>query len=635
MRSVVSVVATLAVAVTGCSVRADAREAGDTPAAATGGMAPDDWAPKDARSPVPRPARRGGTDIGEGLDLIAVGESLRERLAQAEAAGILVFADSLGGGAIVGTPADPWPGDSAIAAQAPSEPSSLPSPMAGFSDYHSTIDLSAPSTVAAGVRRLDAKGHLPALRTAADDPPQPPAIKPPECLPEEAFGLPDIVPGAAALARISALQAEVVGEFDRASRAVALDLARHLAALGLMAETRQVLREFVSPGPDREAVELLATLLGPRRAATSIAFENMACGRRHDLLRSYQKALIGNIEAGDLRDEALRRELHAMPIWPRTRMATAFALAAIRAGEREAASWFQTMAGRGADLPGQSGDGLDFIDALVDFTDGEIERGARVLAKLALGGGSYAADAAIDLARLGVREPRSAPYLDDALLAALATHARMARERGGSRPFLEAEAKVTAALAGQGAAIAVLSRGLQLGMLDTTGYAEALSVLGEYEPAPVAGRPLALIFDEAPQHFENALRQSEFRKALALSRAEVGAPALARRILQPSDLQDQAFLKLLQRRIERFSSGFPAVARSDSRTERADAADIVASDDGGGVASDGAVSEAADVSSADAEGAVPSVVETLNRARRTLADTDADIVAIRRMLSDG
>ncbi|MDT8343319.1 MAG: hypothetical protein RQ752_02690, partial [Thermohalobaculum sp.] len=150
---------------------------------------------------------------------------------------------------------------------------------------------------------------------------------------------------------------------------------------------------------------------------------------------------------------------------------------------------------------------------------------------------------------------------------------------------LRAEATLEARTKGRGAALSLLSHGLQRGLIATADYADALAGLDAEEGAEIAGRPLALLHADAPERFEAAVTHPAFRRALALSYAEIGTPVLAQGVLEPQDLDDAQFRAALIRAAAPYRD--PAVEAWLGSAEVPLATAAVAGEPGGAVGSDG------------------------------------------------
>ncbi|MDT8343318.1 MAG: hypothetical protein RQ752_02685, partial [Thermohalobaculum sp.] len=278
----------------------------------------------------PVPAEGGGAAV---LDIGAVGEILRQRLAEAAEAGIVVFRDdplrtSMAAQATavpdIAAP-DPHaaapvaePALAAASASAPLREDQAPGHVPAAAGP-ATADHAVPDEVAAPVPvvRADATpaGTTPAgTPNAAAGPPAPRAADSPRehdipatghpaapvavaraephCVPDALLTLP-VEPASAGEAMIQARRTMLLGEFDRPDPAAVAAAARLYLAAGLGVEAAALAQLFLDRGPEAEVIESLSALIDFRVAGLPGLLARPGCGGAHGLWRGFALALAG------------------------------------------------------------------------------------------------------------------------------------------------------------------------------------------------------------------------------------------------------------------------------------------------------------------------------------------------------
>lgn len=585
----------------------------------------------------PVPAEGGGAVV---FDIGTVGEILRQRLAEAAEAGIVVFRDdpqrtsTAAQATAVPDVAAPDPRAAAPVAEPAPAAASASAPLSeDQAPGHvpaavgpATADHAVPEEVAAPVpvARADATpanatpaGTTPAIATpanatpagtpnaaagpqvprAADRPreqdmpamghpaaPVTVARAEPHCVPDALLTLP-VEPASAGEALIQARRTMLLGEFDRPDPAAVAAAARLYLAAGLGVEAAGLGQLFLDGGPEAQVIESLSALIESRVAGLSGLLARPGCGGAHGLWRGFALALAGR--SGEAMSEigTAPAVLEALPAELRGRISATLAGAALDAGQPDRAAWFRAMAARSRDPHPETAGLIALVDARLMLAEGRLDDGLAALSGVIEGGGTGGVRAAHVLAGLGPGLAIVAPGVIEVAADLLGAEALVARGAPEGGAALRAEATLEARTKGRGAALSLLSHGLQRGLIAAGDYADALAGLDAEEGAEIAGQPLALLHAEAPERFDAALTHPAFRRALALSYAEIGTPVLAQGVLEPQDLDDAQFRAALIRAAAPYRD--PAVEAWLVPAEPLLATAAVAGEPSGAIGSDG------------------------------------------------
>ncbi|MBK0398130.1 hypothetical protein H0I76_02920 [Limibaculum sp. M0105] len=525
-------------------------------------------------------------EAGDAPDIAAVGEILRQRIAQAVEAGIVVFREGAGqprdenqeakgghaaperdlsdaGNAVRPSPAplevpapprqmdelpriDPHSPRPVITA--PSRVTLFPPPPGdGASDHHDGAQVATAGRESArGAGNLTARG---AAGHASDDTPV--------CLADETFVLPSppSYQGDAARDREDGAS---IGSFEFNDPVAAEAAARERLALGLGAEAATIARLLLSGRSSAQVIAVLAPLVDGRAPTSLGPLETAGCGGLHGLWRAEALALTG--DAAQAMAEAGERPaaLEGLPLLLRRQVSMDLATAALDAGETERAAWYAAMARRGGGGDQRFDQWSTLVEARMRLVDGKTTDAIDMLAGLLGAGSRVSLDAALELARLG---PAVALAGEETIVTAadlLGAEALAARGTAGGAAALRGEAALRLHTEGKGGALTVLSHGLARGLIDAETYVAGVAELEAGDTGDSDGRPLALLHAEAPGRFRDALTHRRFRQALALSYARIGAAMMARAVLETGDLDDTRFRTALAAEAAPFAD--PAVA---------------------------------------------------------------------------
>jgi hypothetical protein len=369
----------------------------------------------------------------------------------------------------------------------------------------------------------------------------------PACVSDERIALPDPAPGPAALERLAELRGRLLGEFDRPDTEVAVDLARGYLALGLGYEAREVLGAFAPDHPDTPPLATVGLALESAPVPEGHALSSAGCGGAHALWRALA-GLAGDWEPHAIAD-ALRSagSLEAMPEPRRTRLALRLGLAAAETGDRDLAKAFRAIARHGDRADRQPLAARLLLDGLIARWDDDREAALSHLRRAWGRGGRHGALAMLalaDMVRVGELPEETDTHL---LRLDLAGVARAARDTPLAARAATAEADLAFSALGRNAALELLGRAREEGILSEEEESRALIAIADRPDPGVGATPLALLFDRHPSRYAAALSEPAFRAAVARSYAEIGLPARGEAILEPDDLRDPALAGALAR----------------------------------------------------------------------------------------
>ncbi|MEM7058366.1 MAG: hypothetical protein AAF557_12305 [Pseudomonadota bacterium] len=360
----------------------------------------------------------------------------------------------------------------------------------------------------------------------------------PACFPDDALSFPDTDPGVPYSNLASELHAALIGEFDTVNEDAAIRLAQLNLSVGLSVETVAVLDEFVPQHPWAELYREIASVMAVRPLAEDASLLKPDCGGVQQLWRAAAKTLDENADGAVEDATATTEMLEAQPRKVREFLAASLGQAAAEAGSWEFARRMEAMAERSRSSSyGPSGRALLLsarLDAWHDRDGDALQklRDARTIP------GAVGEDALLRLADAALSKSDFAAMDTSHLQKDLAILAR--EDRGGHRGAraFELWVKLRDHAKGRDAALAILDSGVARGLFPADRRADLLAEIADGSDFADASRPLALVYLEGPDQFQDAMQKPGFRRALAASMVEMGVPSLAEDVLEDQDWRD-------------------------------------------------------------------------------------------------
>jgi len=391
----------------------------------------------------------------------------------------------------------------------------------------------------------------------------------PSCSPETAFALPETPPGTDRAARAARLRKAVLGEFDTPDAEAVMALARNYIAEGLGAEAALAVSEFAADDRDAPLLAAMAHLIEGRALADGLALPPVDCGPAAALWHALAHAADGRNEDVVALAAPSLSALDTLPRALKSAIAARIGLALARAGALGPARDFQAQHDRAR----RRNDPPDPVAALLAAALydelGASDAAWRARAEARALGGPVGLEATVELGETAVRAPRAEARDSHHLRLDLGIVARLARGTPLGRRALIAEAQLAARSDGRQAALDLLASEQAVGGISAEGHRLAVEAVGAIEGIDDTGPPLALIYEQAPERYASALAEPGFRRALARSYAEIGAPALGAALLRDVDRDDQATRLALARGHLRAGALSEAEALADGLTQDA------------------------------------------------------------------
>ena len=357
------------------------------------------------------------------------------------------------------------------------------------------------------------------------------------CFSAEALTFPDIVNQHEFLDALANQNRQLVGEFDRPNSDAAIAQVKQFLSLGLAHEARALLTEFEPDHPDKQLYADIADLLITGDPATSSILGRTECLGDQAVWRAYVKALEGDGQAALEAEIASGRSLERLPLHLRQVVAARIGIALAKAGKWDEARRLEAIALRAANSADETlGETLLLSAELADW-HGDGQHAAELISE-ARDRQPTSDIATLELANRWLRDHEPHGLDVAGLQLDLAAIAR--REKGTEKGALafELEARLASEFASREELVQLLTHGVATGLLPEESQAALMTDLIAAPAQTGSDQPLALAFLEQPNRFRYALEEKGFRKSLARSMAEVGAPSLAKPILKDGDLDD-------------------------------------------------------------------------------------------------
>ncbi|MEM0987303.1 MAG: hypothetical protein AAGK00_00375 [Pseudomonadota bacterium] len=513
------------------------RVVGDFPDGRGLATAPQD-APIAPFKPTAQPALEPGPVAADEIDPAAVQARLLEQLRRAAAAGIVDL-------------------DGAAAAEPDTVPETVPeseaNPIVAADPSSGAVQAEPPSAPSPTVVP---EGTTPAEPTVAVEVPaeeepllaenvEPLANEPepvePQCFSNDAFELPEVVGEGVFTTMVSEKRAKLTGEFDQPNPTAAIDIVRVYLSGMAPEEAASALATF---GQDHELSplygEIISVILEASLPGTPSLLKHDCTGDQA-LWRALAQAQAGQ-HAEALASEAVAgRALERLPLHVRQYAAGLLGLSAAAESDWTTARRFEALAERaaiGTQVP--SGEAL-MLSAHLAFWHEEPKRALDLLAQARDTVRGHAAQRALlelaDAALLTEDALKSDLSGLDSDLGALAFEMRGTRT--GADAF-ERQARLRLLSGTEQDTLAFVNAGIEDGLYPEESHAELLAGLVSGAALDGLPRPLALIYMDAPDSYEDAIARAPFRRAVIRSMADIGVPDLAKDIIEPGDLDVSA-----------------------------------------------------------------------------------------------
>ena len=357
------------------------------------------------------------------------------------------------------------------------------------------------------------------------------------CYPPEAFEFPHVSNSHEFADQLAANRANLVGEFDQPQDDAAIAQIKLLLSLGLGHEAREVVQEFL---PDHATTRLYAEiseLLIAGHVTDPSTLEQSECMGDQAIWRAYIAALKDDGDAALEYELASGRSLGRMPLFLRQLVSSQIGLAFAKAGKWKDARRLESIALRAARSANETFGSTYMLSAKLSDWNGtpqSIDEHLRAARK-----DFNTSDTAVfEIAKRWLRSQQPAGLDVSGLIQDLAAIGR--RERGtevGYEAFV-LEAKLLNVTSTREELVLLLSHGVSSGLIQETAQAALMAGLVAEDARTADTKPLALAYLDQPERYQHALEEQGFRRALARSMAEIGAPGLTKPFLRDGDLDD-------------------------------------------------------------------------------------------------
>ena len=364
------------------------------------------------------------------------------------------------------------------------------------------------------------------------------------CFENDVFAYPDSLDAVAFSDRVAELRAKLLGEFDRPKPQTAVALAKTYLGVGLAHEARAVLAGFTaSDGYATGEVQVqddIAALFIDGAVPAGSSLLRPDCLGDQALWRGFAKALAGDA-AGALEDEILSgRSLDRLPLYLRQALAARIGLAAAESGDWDNVRRLEAAARRAARSSANPLGPTLMLSARLAAWQDDPAAVTSLMHQARSDKLSSSEEATLETARRWLRLQQPADLNLDDLRRDLGALARRARGTPLGATAFELEARLAGTAGGREDVVKLLAHGVSAGLLPEEEQADLITELVA-APTSIDGRePLALTYLRDPDRFDAALGQASFRRSLARSMAEIGAPSLAKPVLESEDLHDSS-----------------------------------------------------------------------------------------------
>lgn len=328
----------------------------------------------------------------------------------------------------------------------------------------------------------------------------------------------------------------LIGEFDRPDRQAVRAQAARWIGEGRGHEAADLVGVMAADAHWAPGLIAIARIVEAAPLSEGHALDVPGCEGHHALWQAMAEAQAGN--AADALALAATGKAAVQSLAPKVleRMGTVLASAAAEMEEWETARRWLAFGRRGA-TPGTPPKSERLLtEARLAEADGRADAALETYVALRAEGGEVGRHATVRLAE-AIADGR-APVASGTHNLRLDLGAIAFLEAGtplGERA-LAAEARLGAAAYGREGALEVLAEGRAAGLIGATMYREAVAALsaGDWSDGP----PLALLVEQSPERFADALAEPQFRASLARSYARLGLPDQGEARLRTGDLAD-------------------------------------------------------------------------------------------------
>lgn len=433
--------------------------------------------------------------------------------------------------------------DEAANAGLPSDPQAPPDGSNGVSDVATGQDTAEQDdgshfrvTVQSPVDELSDNGKT---DSAEDEDARKAVARPPaRCFTREQLTLPDIYSADQLARTIGDLRKQLVGEFDRSDEDTAVQLAKIYLSVGMFEEARHVLLEYAPAHAFGFYIQdTIDVVLGDDAHRDGSLFKDECIGLQA-LWRAYAQARLGDADAALRSEVSSGAALQDLPLYPRQLIASELGLIAASAGRWDTVRRLEAMARRAANGSGETLGKTHLLSYRYATWREDPNEAAEHLA--------LARDSDVDTATealliMGERALASEDVLGKSQKGLMTDLGDLARQAAGTttgRRAFELEARLFHRQADAADTIELLSDAVDFGILDAGQYPAFLSELLSTPAYSEVERPLAHIYLDDPERFQQVLDQPELRKSLVLSLAREGVPKMAKQLSASEDLSD-------------------------------------------------------------------------------------------------
>lgn len=488
-------------------------------------------APWVAPAPVAKPdSIRDTAARPEGvLDVAAARQQLLAQLQRAATAGLIELSD----------PVDPEPVND--------EANSAENSAAASGDTDGPVDeVSADATVVkkhAG-ERVAKKTETGVITTPAPIEPEETVVVA-TCFDDEILSFPESFGPADFARQMAEVNASLTAEFDLIDEDSAIDLARLYLSRGIAPEAIMVLENFSQDDARATVLQEIAHVLQGRKLAPGTSLMKEDCRGNHAIWRGYANALSGEMQAA-LDDELLAgNALGELPFYLRQRIAGQLGLAAADLSDWDTARRFQAFAERAARSGGETLTETLLLSSRLADWHGDEETAFELLHKARETDPEQRDALLLQIAEKILGSERFIGEDTTAIERQLAD----ASQRYRGAPFGEAAAVLEARLFSRRATrqqtLDKLTAAVEAGTLPSESFTPVMTSLIVDPYLAGSSKPLAEIYIEEPEKFDEALSQDGFRHAVIRSMVDLGVPTLAKPLLRDADLKDPDLIEAL------------------------------------------------------------------------------------------
>ena len=256
-------------------------------------------------------------------------------------------------------------------------------------------------------------------------------------------------------------------------------------------------------------------------------------------------AVVGNADEALQAERSAGRALERTPTRLREKIAGRIGLAAADLGDWSVARRMEAMAHRAGTAKVRRSPEALMLSARVARWHGENERAIAALHQVRQRRVEMSAEALLMFGEMVVSGEAQLSDNARALRTDLGTLARQREGTATAKRAFDLEVRLTDMFGSRQEAMNLLALGVDSGRISPESFVSDVTELVARSVNGDESRPLALIYLDDPDRLAPALEQRAFRRAVAMSMAEIGTPALARPLLRNGDLDDPILAQTL------------------------------------------------------------------------------------------